>query len=410
MAVCTLQLAETTTCSCECETMRDEDKTKEQLINELRESRQTVNKLQLSTTDFNKKFQTLQESLSMYLAVFQTTGTATAVVEEDGIVSLVNAEFERLCGYPRDEVEGKKTNLDFVAETDRQRVIDYHHKRRIDPKSVPRNYEFEFTGRWGNTKDVLATIDMIPGTTKDVSSLLDITESKKIKGQLMQVAKMNSLAVMAGGIAHQLRNPLSVISANAHLLREQSEHKQLRNQCIKKINTAVRRASLIIENMLNFACPRHGNMAEVNVHTTLKETIDLIAYHMTSEKVRVQKDFAPDLPSVYGNKELLQEVFVNLILNACNAMPQGGKLKVTTQAIQPDQVEIWFEDTGHGIPPSHMPTLFDPFFTTMPAGKGTGLGLSITYSIVQQHQGTIEVNSQPGQGTTVSVRLPAISK
>lgn len=392
--------------------MKDEAKTKEHLINELRELRQTVNKLRLSTPDSDKKSQTLQESQSMYFAIFQTTGTATAVVDEDGMISLINAEFERLCGYPKEEVEGKKKNLAFVAEVDRQRIIKYHQMRRTSRKSVPRNYEFKFVDRYGNVKDVLATIDMIQGTTKDVSSLLDITEHKKLEGQLMQAAKMNSLAVMAGGIAHQLRNPLSVISATAQLLGEQPEHKQLRNQCIKKINTTVRRASLVIENLLNFARPQHGNMAEVevNVHTALKATLDLIAYHMTSKNIRLQKDFAADLPSVYGNKELLQQVFANLILNACNAMPDGGKLKITTQAIQPDQLEIWFEDAGYGISPSHMPFIFDPFFTTMPAGEGTGLGLSISYSIVQKHQGTIEVKSQPGQGTTVIVRLPAISR
>jgi len=390
--------------------MKDEAKTKERLISELRELRQTVNKLQLSTTDFDNKSQTLEESRNMYFAIFQTTGTATAVVEEDGMLSLINTEFERLCGYPREKVEGKKTNLEFVAETDRQRIIDYHQMRRTNRQNVPRNYEFKFIDRYGNVKDVLATIDMIQGTTKDVSSLLDVTEHKKLEGQLMQAAKMNSLAVMAGGIAHQLRNPLSVISATAQLLGEQSEHKQLRNQCIKKINTTVRRASLVIENMLNFARPQHGNMAEVNVHTALKGTLDLIAYHMTSKNIRLQKDFAADLPSVYGNKELLQQVFANLILNACNAMPDGGKLKVSTRAIQPDQVEIRFEDAGHGISPSDMPFIFDPFFTTMPAGEGTGLGLSISYSIVQKHQGTIDVKSQPGQGTTAIVQLPAMSR
>ena len=189
-----------------------------------------------------------------------------------------------------------------------------------------------------------------------------------------------------------------------------NRNKQLRNQCIKKINTTVRRASLVIENMLNFARPQHGNLAEVNVHTALKGTLDLIAYHMTSKNIRLQKDFAAGLPSVYGNKELMQQVFANLILNACNAMPDGGKLKVCTRAIQPDQVEIRFEDAGRGISPSDMPFIFDPFFTTMPAGEGTGLGLSISYSIVQKLQGTIDVKSQSGQGTTVIVRLPAMSR
>jgi PAS domain S-box-containing protein len=390
--------------------MKDEAKTKKRLISELRELRQTVNKLRLLVPDDVNTSQKLEESRNMYFTIFQTTGTATAVVEEDGTLSLINAEFERLCGFPKEEVEGKKTNLAFVAETDRQRIINYHQMRRANRQSVPRNYEFKFVDRYGNAKDVLATIDMIPGTSKDVSSLLDITEHKRLESQLIQAAKMNSLAVMAGGIAHQLRNPLSIISATAQLLGEQSEHKQLRDQCVKKIKSTVRRASLIIENMLNFARPQQDNMADVNVHTALKETLDLITYHMTSKNIRLQKDFATDLPGVYGNKELLQQIFANLVLNACNAMPDGGELKVTTRAIQPDQVEIRFEDSGRGISPSDMPFIFDPFFTTMPAGEGTGLGLSISYGIVQKLQGTIDVKSRLEQGTTVIVRLPAISR
>jgi PAS domain S-box-containing protein len=390
--------------------MRGNDKTKVRLTHEQSELRQTLGKSKLATPDFEKQYQELQESQNLYFAIFETTGTATAVVEENGTLSLINAEFERLCGYSRDEVEGKKSNLDFVAEADRPRIIQYHHARRADPTGVPRNYEFIFIDRFGNKKNVLATIDMIRGTTKDVSSLLDITEYKELEAQLLQTAKMNSLAVMAGGIAHQLRNPLSVISTTAQLLRDHPEHKQLRNQCIKKINTTVHRASLIIENMLNFARPEHGNAKEVNVHKALKETLDLTSYYMASKKVAVQKDFTPGLLNVYGNKEMLQQVFANLIINACNAMPDGGKLKVTTQAIRPNKVEIRFEDTGHGISPLHMPFIFDPFFTTMPAGEGTGLGLSISHRIVKKHQGTIKVKSKLGQGTIVIVQLPSISR
>jgi PAS domain S-box-containing protein len=383
--------------------MRGNNKTKVKLTNEQSELRQTPGRSKLATPDFEKQYQNL------YFAIFETTGTATAVVEENGILSLINAEFERLCGFPRNEVEGKKHNLDFVAEADRPRIIQYHHARRANPKGVPRNYEFIFIDRFGKKKNVLATIDMIQGTTKDVSSLLDITEHKELEAQLLQTAKMNSLAVMAGGIAHQLRNPLSVISTTAQLLRDHPEHKQLRNQCIKKINTTVQRASLIIENMLNFARPEHGNAEEVNINNAIKETLDLTSYYLASKKVKVQKECTPDLLSVYGNKEMLQQLFANLIINACNAMPDGGKLKITTQAIRSNKVEIRFEDTGHGISPLHMPFIFDPFFTTMPAGEGTGLGLSISHSIVKKHQGTIKVRSKLGQGTIGIVQLPSIS-
>jgi signal transduction histidine kinase len=123
------------------------------------------------------------------------------------------------------------------------------------------------------------------------------------------------------------------------------------------------------------------------------------------QRVKLEKDLAPDLPRVVGNKPLLQQVFSNMILNACNAMPDGGSLTVATRATEA-RVEILFADTGAGIPTEHLSKIFDPFFTTMPVGKGVGLRLSISYSIIQQHQGTIDVVSQVGQGTIFTIRLP----
>jgi signal transduction histidine kinase len=141
----------------------------------------------------------------------------------------------------------------------------------------------------------------------------------------------------------------------------------------------------------------------------------LLAHQMALQQITVRKELQADLPKVYGNSDLLQQVFANMILNARNAMPEGGTLTVTTRVVTGGEassrgsarrVEIRFQDTGHGIPPKNLPKIFDPFFTTMPVGSGVGLGLSISYSIVQQHQGTIGVESQMGQGTTFTVRLP----
>lgn len=233
----------------------------------------------------------------------------------------------------------------------------------------------------------------------------DLTEQRQLEAQLIQSAKIASLGVMAGGIAHELRNPLGIISASAQLLEERPEDAQLRSQCAQKIHNATQRASLIIESLLKFARPLGERMREVDVHAVLKETLSLLAHQMTLQKVALSKDLQADLPWVYGNPELLQQVFTNLILNACNAMPEGGMLTVVTRATEAGQVEVGFSDTGQGIPPEHLPKIFDPFFTTMPVGKGTGLGLSISFSIVQQHQGTIEVESQVGEGTTFTVRL-----
>jgi len=238
----------------------------------------------------------------------------------------------------------------------------------------------------------------------------DLTERRQLEAQLIQSAKMASLGVMAGGIAHELRNPLGVISAGAQLLLERPDDGQLRGESAQRIHAATQRASLIIENLLKFARPTSERMTKVDLHSVLEETLALLAHQMILHKVTLYKEIQADLPMVYGNAALLQQVFTNLFLNAQNAMPEGGTLTVSTPSTDSGEVEIRFSDTGRGIPPENLPRVFDPFFTTMPVGEGIGLGLSISYSIVRQHQGTIRVESQVGQGTTFAIRLPAYNR
>ena len=234
----------------------------------------------------------------------------------------------------------------------------------------------------------------------------DLTEQRRLEAQLLQSAKIASLGVMAGGIAHELRNPLGIISASTQLLFEHSNDTHFLNQCMQKIQAATQRASLIIENLLKFSRPGGGHMQQVDLVDVLEETLTLLGHQMALQNVTLKKKFTSELPKVYGNPSLLQQVFINLILNACNAMPQGGTLTVITRAVATKEVKVQFCDSGCGIPAEHLSEIFDPFFTTMPVGKGIGLGLSITYSIIEQHHGNIEVKSQVGQGTTFTVHLP----
>jgi len=237
----------------------------------------------------------------------------------------------------------------------------------------------------------------------------DLTERKQLEAQLIQSAKLTSLGVMAGGIAHEIRNPLAVSSVAAQLLLERPDDQELRKEAAERIHSGIQRASYIIENLLRFARPPEERMLPMDVSEALEETLSLLANQLRVQRIELRKDLASDLPSVVGNKSLLQQVFSNMILNACNAMPDGGSLTVTTQATKARGVEIQFADSGCGVPPEHLSKIFDPFFTTMPVGKGIGLGLSISYSILQQHGGTIDVVSQVGQGTIFTVRLPVDS-
>lgn len=235
----------------------------------------------------------------------------------------------------------------------------------------------------------------------------DLTEQRQLQAQLIHAAKMASLGVMAGGIAHELRNPLGVISAAVQLMPEHLDDKQMLIECSTRAFAATRRASSSIESLLRFARPQdEQGMREINVHTLLEEAIALLENQMTLNKVVLYRSFAYNLPVIEGNASLLQQVFTNLIQNACNAMPKGGSLTIISSTDRPDWVQLRFIDTGCGISMDNLTRIFDPFFTTMPVGRGTGLGLSISYNIIQQHQGIIEVQSQVGRGTEFVMRLP----
>jgi signal transduction histidine kinase len=236
----------------------------------------------------------------------------------------------------------------------------------------------------------------------------DLSEQRKFERQLRQSQKLAALGVMAGGIAHEVRNPLAVCYSAAQFLSEAGLDTEFNRQCVDRIIANIQKASVIIENLLRFARPSvDAHMSEVNIITTLNEMIKLVENQAKLKKITVcfQSDISESM--VKGNPSLLQQVFLNLFLNAINAMPDGGTITGLVTNIE-DEVIIGISDTGHGIPKDELENIFDPFFTLAPVGKGTGLGLSICYSILKQHSGSLTVDSTVGQGSTFTVRLPII--
>jgi PAS domain S-box-containing protein len=234
----------------------------------------------------------------------------------------------------------------------------------------------------------------------------DLTERHKFEMQLLQSQKLAALGVMAGGIAHEIRNPLAISSSAAQFLMENGITPEFRKECAEKIHTGIQRASIIIENLLRFARPSAKvEVAKINLLFLLQETMLLVTNQAKIQKIELAVDFPKDPVMISGIATLLQQLFLNLFLNAINAMPHGGVLSVSMKR-RDDEVLVCVSDTGCGIYTSDIDKIFDPFFTTAPVGKGTGLGLSICYSIVKQHFGSIEVDSVEGKGSTFTVRLP----
>jgi len=330
-------------------------------------------------------------------------------MDTEGRVLTWNRAAEAVLGFEFGEVKGQYLPS-LCMEEDRQKMTSWL-AQLAKGQFTKKNMEINLRTKGGGEIPVSWACSRMLDDERRIVGLVavgrDLIERKRLEAQLIRSAKLTSLGVMAGGIAHEIRNPLAISSAAAQLLLERPDDEKLRKEAAEKIYSGVQRASYIIENLLKFARPPEERMVPTDVNKALEETLSLLANQLRVQQIELRKKFASDLPPVLGNKSLLQQVFSNIILNACNAMPNGGSLTITTRVNSDNQVEIGFADTGCGIPRENLGKIFDPFFTTMPVGQGTGLGLSISYSIIRQHQGTIDFESQVGVGTTFTVRLPA---
>lgn len=234
----------------------------------------------------------------------------------------------------------------------------------------------------------------------------DLSERRALEQHLYQTEKLAALGVMAGGIAHELRNPLSVSFSAAQFLLEPPDDPDFYQECVKKILEGIERSSMIIENLLRFARPSSNNQAEaLNLVDLVRETVSVLTPQAKVQKINLVQVYEAPLVPISGNANLLQQVIMNLVLNAYQAMPEGGDVHLSVQH-EPTMALVSVRDAGCGIAPSDMGRLFDPFFTTRAVGRGTGLGLSICDTIVKQHHGTLSVESTLGQGSLFVVRLP----
>jgi PAS domain S-box-containing protein len=249
---------------------------------------------------------------------------------------------------------------------------------------------------------------------------------KQTQAMLVQVEKMAVVGQLAAGVAHELKNPLGIINEGViYFDRELDQDHGRHAAVLRMMEEAIVRADKIIHGLLNFSKPAQLELKPMAINQVIETTLDLVHKPLAAKNVRITKEFDPDLPLVMIDENQIKQVFVNLFLNALQAMPNGGRLSIrcypgtltepvvsigspATGARRPGETTLVCEvrDTGIGIPKEQVSKVFDPFFTTKPPGQGVGLGLSITKSIAEHHGGTIRIESEPGQGTTVIMTLP----
>ena len=226
--------------------------------------------------------------------------------------------------------------------------------------------------------------------------------------QIIHSRKIASLGTLVSGVAHELNNPINNIVLTIDSLvggRKISDEKRLK--LLDDILKQAVRASEIVKNLLDFSRAETSAFQDVDVGVVLNDTLQIASNQIAVSDIRLKKNINGALPKITGNRQGLQQVFLNLVVNAVQAMPGGGDLTVSASQDKTNRIIITVEDTGTGIPEDDLPRIFDPFFTTKEVGKGTGLGLSVSHGIIKKHGGGISVESRLGKGSVFTITLPA---
>jgi two-component system NtrC family sensor kinase len=329
---------------------------------------------------------------------------------EDRIESW-NAQMEVMYAVPRWQTLTQPLKAIFPAE-----FVDEFNRMRQDA-GIRNLYKFRLKTPAGEVRTVnVAIAPLVTRKFQVIGRLIimdDITERVELEVQLSQADKLSSIGLLAAGVAHEVNTPLAVISSYTQMLAKQLHGDPQKSGLLEKITRQTFRASEIVNNLLNFSRTSGSEIGDVDVNKVIAETLALLEHQFKVGKVEVQNALAPKLPPIQGNAGRLQQVFLNLFLNAKDAMPGGGTLRVAT--LNGESVSVCVSDTGSGIAPEHIQRIYDPFFTTKTSphegqARGTGLGLSVTYGIIQEHAGKIRVESQPGAGTTFTLDFPLSRK
>jgi len=341
-----------------------------------------------------------------------------AVDLEDRVESW-NTQLELMYGVSRDQAVGRPLDelfpQDLVKDFVRVREESGIHnifKYRLRPETLPSPPSAPAGDRTLN----IAVAPLVAKNFDRIGRLIifdDVTDRIELEQQLVQAEKLSSLGLLAAGVAHEVNTPLAVISTYAQMLAKQVSGDEQKARLLDKIAGQTFRASEIVNSLLNFSRTSPTEFTRVDLNRVIEETSSLLEHQFRKAGIGIRAELDPALPGIDGNSGKLQQVFLNLFLNARDAMPRGGILTVRTASANgstPGVVRVEVADTGVGIAADHLHKIFDPFFTTKGTQKGTGLGLAVSYGIIQEHAGVISVDSRPGQGTFFRLEFPAAAK
>jgi PAS domain S-box-containing protein len=359
----------------------------------------TLNKLEESQDALNR-------SQKLYATLVENSNDGIVIIDK-GLLKFANRKMVAITDYSVDELIGKRFT-DLISTEYKEFVAD-DFNRRVTGNHLPDKYETTMLSKDGRKIFVEISLNTIELEKKPVviAFIRDITMRKLVQEQLITTDRLASIGELAAGVAHELSNPLTSVMGYTQLLLEQDVPTALRKD-LEIVNSEAKRAADVTKNLLMFARRYAPEKQLISINELIEKVLEIRNYEQKINNIKVIKDFAGDLKQIVGDPSQLQQVFINIIINAEYSMIKahhGGTLKIRTQNLE-GVVRISFADDGIGIPGKELPRIFDPFYTTKYFIRGTGLGLSICHGIILRHNGRIYAESESGQGATFIIELP----
>jgi len=383
-----------------------------------------MKKKQRAATSRTQKKATLSED--MYHTIFENTGTATIISEEDTTISLANTRFEKLSGYTKGEIEGRKSWTEFIVQDDLERMLQYHEARRLNPEVAPKNYEIQFITRQGELRNIYITVDVIPGTKKSVLSFMDITDLKKaeqeirklneelekrVKERTAQLEEANKeLEAFSYSVSHDLRTPLIAIDGFSRILLRkytaQLDDKAL--QFLNAIKASTKEMHQLIDDLLVLSRLKRRDIiiAEIDMGELAKSVFEELKAITHGRKLKLVIN---NLPSAQGDMSMIREVLVNLFSNAIKFTRKRDTGIIEVGGCEGDGENTYYvKDNGVGFDMQYKDKLFGVFqrFHSADEYEGTGIGLAIVQRIIHRHGGRVWAEGEVDKGATFYFTLP----
>jgi len=349
--------------------------------------------------------QELEDVKNFMESIIQSIGSGIIITGVRDQITYINRAGEKVLGYSMEDLVGEPTAilglrekqsvlrslLDHQDETDTRKEGWMRRKDHGDvPVGFTLNNHLSITGE----------------TVGKIIIFRDLTKIYKIQEEILRMDRLVSLGKLASGIAHELRNPLAGIKTTAQALGEELSEDDSRREYLNRITKEIDRLNELLKTFFSFAKPQKLNLVYCHIKDIINEIIPFLIKEIADQGIHLSEHYDSQLPRIKVDKNQMYQVFLNLFLNALQAMPKSGELRIEVKPVISGFIQITVSDTGKGIPSHIVDKIFDPFFTTKP--KGIGLGLSITYQIIKKHGGTIRVESKLEEGTSFVINLPVM--